>query len=194
VDELKLAVILAAALAGGVLAACGGDPGGGTLGAHTNGVKLSIGSPAKPGKILTATQMAVTYHDGKGITIESVQPLGLHGPAHYLGTALLLPPRQGFEMNLSHHFPTIALHAHWARLPYTTTTASGGINLGVGFDLRTTGATSFAGLAVRYRQHGHEYVAVVPLGIRVCVSDKTPSHSCDGPSTAQIPEESVRPA
>jgi hypothetical protein len=193
-DRVKLAATLAAALAGGVLAACGGDPAVGKLGAHAGGVKLSMGVPAKPGQILTATQMAVTYRDGKGITIQSVEPLGLHGPARYLGTALLLPPRQGFEMSLSHTFPTIGVRAaRWARLPYTTTTASGGINLGVGFDLTKPGATSFVGLAVRYRQRGHEYVAVVPLGVRVCVA-KHRTGSCAGPPSAQVPEESVRPA
>jgi hypothetical protein len=194
VDLLKLAVSIAAALAGGVLAACGGDPAPGTLGTHAGDIKLSMGVPAKPGQILTATQMAVTYRNGKGITIQSVEPLGLHGPGRYLGTALLLPPRQGFEMSLSHHFPTIAIPtARWTRLPYTTTTSSGGINLGVGFDLTRPGETSFVGLAVRYRQHGHEYVAVVPLGVRVCVA-KRRTGACAGPPIAQVPPESVRAA
>lgn len=196
-DELRRRLsplVVACVLAGGAGgAACGSTPGG-TLGAHTRGVKLSLGIPADAGQDLTLTEMAVSYRNGKGITIETIEPLGLSGPSRYLGTALLLPPRQGFEMKLAPQFPRVSIRGRWARLPYTTRTPSGSLNLGVGFALRGPGVTRFAGLAVRYLQRGRRYVAIVPLGASICVPRRHWAGRCSGPETVDIPDESVRPA
>jgi hypothetical protein len=188
------AVLLAGAVAGGAAGAVDGGAPGGRLGAHANGVKLSFGIPLDAGRDLTLTEMAVSYRNGKGIVIESVEPLGLSGPSRYLGTALLLPPHQGFEMRVTEGFPRISLRASWARLPYTTTTRRGELNLGVGFAVRGPGVTRFAGLAVRYRQDGRRFVAIVPLGASICVPRHRWAGRCSGPTTDEIPGENVRPA
>lgn len=189
----------AALVAGAAALTAGGcgsvpSPPGGTLAAHAGGAKLGVGQPADPGQDLTVTEMALTFRDGRGIVVESIRPLGLSGNARYLGGALLLPPRQGFELKLAHGFPRIDLQARWARPPYVLTTARGSINVAVGFALRKPGVTRFAGLAVRYRQRGREYVTVMPLGIAVCVPAKRWARRCRPPTTAEIPDERTRRA
>lgn len=189
-DLLRGSRIATSLLAAGLLAGCGGHARG-TLGADD--VKLSFGVPANVGQVLTLTEVAMSYR-GRGIAIESIQPLEMRGNARYLGTALLLPPRQGFGMDLSARFPHIVGNPRFTRLPYTTTRQRGSINLGLGFALRGPGVTTFAGVAVRYRQHGRAYVATVPLAARICVPFRRWAGRCASPAPAAIPEASIRPA
>lgn len=187
----RCAVVVLLLVAAGAEAGCGTAPRG-TLGAD-GAVKLSFGVPGNRGQVLTLTEMAVTYTRGRGITIESVEPLTLRGSAAtYLGTALLLPPRQGFAMDMSRHFPHIIGNVPFARLPYTTLNAKGSINLGLGFALRRPGLTVFNGVAVRYREHSQTFVAVVPLAARICVPAPRGGRHCTGPPTTDVPDASVK--
>lgn len=180
-----------AALAACLLAGCGADRG--TLHANTTN-KLSIGIPVDVGQYLTLDQTAVDFTDGHGLVVESVTPLGLRGSAVYLGAAILKPPRVGFGNDLSDHFPHLYSNPPFVRLPYATRTERGSLAVALGFTFRRAGVTTFAGVTVRYRRRGVEFVAVLPLGAQMCVPAKRWFGRCAGPTVEAIPEAAVRRA
>jgi len=171
------------------LAACGGPPAG-TLRSTTDS-KLGFSTPLDPGQDLTVSQIAVENTANRKVVIERIRPLAYTGGARYLGAVVLVPPHIGFSEEVNPRFPS-GFFAKWGhRPPYTLDRKGEGAALVLGFRLRGSGFSSFAGIAVDYRENGHEYTASVPLSMRICMPRKKWLGHCPAIPADAIPAPKV---
>ena len=178
-------ILVAAAVASG-LTACGGRPPG-TLHSDVNDA-WAFGIPANDGQVLTLATTAVRNSGNRSVTIESIRPLRMTGPARYLGAVVLTQPHIGFGEDLAERFPSATFARYGHRLPFTMRGKDAVGALALGFRYRL-GVSLFRGIAVDYRESGHRYTATIAMGARLCAPAKKWDNRCGG-----VPFDSIPPA
>jgi hypothetical protein len=148
-------------------------------------------TPLDAGKDLTVAQTAVRNTADRKVVIEAIRPLAYVGSVRYLGAVVLVPPHIGFSEELSHRFPSRFFRRYGHRLPFALSRKGEVAALVLGFRLRGSGFSSFAGIAVDYREAGHEYTATVPLGMRLCLPAKKWFGRCPPVPFRAIPHPKV---